>query len=78
MKTLYEITAKINYINTLLVNKREYDSLVSTLEQSLEALELSRPLDCGQSKEIYMQEREFHMQTIAKIKEVIKSNTIGE
>lgn len=47
MKTLYEITGKINDINTLLVNKREYDSLVDASRQALEALEFLRDGLCG-------------------------------
>lgn len=35
MKTLYEITGKINDINTLLVNKREYDNLTNAKWQQI-------------------------------------------
>ncbi len=31
MKTLYEITGKITDVNTLLINKLEYDTLVADL-----------------------------------------------
>jgi len=35
MKTLYEITAKINDINTLLVSKKDYDNLTNAKWQPI-------------------------------------------
>ena len=49
--------------------EKEADDLRLLMRQALDALELSRPAQCGQSDELWAQERAAHRSTIAAIKE---------